>query len=42
MEFTQVSFEIYQGGKLASQYEDMFYWDEQDYFKDVVNHVFNR
>jgi hypothetical protein len=42
MEFTQVSFEIYQGGKLASQYEDMFYWDEKDYFKDVVNHVFNR
>lgn len=42
MEFTQVSFEIYQGGELASQYEDMFYWDEKDYFKDVVNHVFNR
>lgn len=42
MEFTQVSFEIYQGGELTSQYEDMFYWDEKDYFKDVVNHVFNR
>lgn len=42
MEFTQASFEIYQGGELSSQYEDMFYWDEKDYFKDVINHVFNR
>ena len=42
MEFAQVSFEIYQGGELSSQYEDMFYWDEKDYFKDVINHVFNR
>lgn len=42
MEFAQVSFEIYQCGELSSQYEDMFYWDEKDYFKDVVNHVFNR
>ena len=41
IDFTQIKFETYQGDNLVMEYEEVFYWDDSNYFIKLFNQIFN-
>lgn len=41
VDFSQIKFEVYQGKRLIMSHEDMFYWDEPDFFIKIFKKAFN-
>ena len=39
-EFTQVKFKSYQDNELISEYEEVFFWDNPNYFIESFNQIF--